>query len=254
MRQSGDSLKAVQTRMMVVTLGKIPYDEALQLQERCHAARREGRIGDVILLLEHDPVITFGRSAEAEDLLVPVEELERQGIPVRHVNRGGKITCHYPGQLVGYFIVDLEGFGMDIHAFVRSIEETLIRVLADYGVAGERVRHRTGVWVGNDKVAALGIEVRNRVTLHGFSFNVRDNAGIYSLFIPCGIADRGVTALERLVPEGRTVDTGEVRKGFTRHWPEVSGKPVAAVLSRKHFESEYLPPLRQANDKENEAR
>ena len=227
--------------MMIVNVGKIPYDEALQLQERCHAARRDGRIGDVILLLEHDPVITFGRSAEAEDLLVPEEELERRGIPVRHVNRGGKITCHYPGQLVGYFIVDLEGFGMDIHAFVRSIEETLIRVLADYGVAGERVRHRTGVWVGNDKVAALGIEVRNRVTLHGFSLNVRENSGIYSLFIPCGIADRGVTALERLVPEGRAVDAGEVRKGFIRHWPGVSGKPVSAVLAQRHFETECLP-------------
>lgn len=232
--------------MMVVNLGQIPYDEALQLQERCHAARREGRIGDVILLLEHDPVITFGRSAEAEDLLVPEEELERRGIPVRHVNRGGKITCHYPGQLVGYFIVDLEGFGMDIHAFVRSIEDTLIRVLSDYGVAGERVRHRTGVWVGNDKVAALGIEVRNRVTLHGFSLNVRENAGIYSFFIPCGIADRGVTALEKLVPEGCAVDTGGIREGFIRHWPEVSGRTVAAVLSQQHFESEHLPQGSQA--------
>ena len=237
--------------MMIVNLGKIPYDEALQLQERCHAARREGRIGDTILLLEHDPVITFGRSAEEEDLLVPEDELERRGIPVRHVNRGGKITCHYPGQLVGYFIVDLEGFDMDIHAFVRSIENTLIRVLADHGIAGERVRHRTGVWVESNKIAALGIEVRNRVTLHGFSLNVRENAGIYSYFIPCGIADQGVTALERLVPEGRDADTGEVREGFIRHWPEVSGKPVAAVLSRQYFEAEYL---RQANDKENEAR
>jgi lipoyl(octanoyl) transferase len=227
--------------MMIVNLGKIPYDEALQLQERCHAARREGRIGDTILLLEHDPVITYGRSAEAEDLLVPEEELERRGIPVRRVNRGGKITCHYPGQLVGYFIVDLEGFGLDIHAFVQSIEDTLIRVLADYGIAGERVRHRTGVWVGNDKVAALGIEIRNRVTLHGFSLNVRENAGMYSLFIPCGIADRGVTALERLVPEGRAVDTGEVRNVFIRHWPEVSGKPVSAVLTQQHFETECLP-------------
>jgi lipoyl(octanoyl) transferase len=227
--------------MMIVNLGRIPYDEALQLQERCHAARREGRIGDTILLLEHDPVITYGRSAEAEDLLVPEEELERRGIPVRRVNRGGKITCHYPGQLVGYFIVDLEGFGLDIHAFVQSIEDTLIRVLADYGIAGERVRHRTGVWVGNDKVAALGIEIRNRVTLHGFSLNVRENAGMYSLFIPCGIADRGVTALERLVPEGRAVDTGEVRNVFIRHWPEVSGKPVSAVLTQQHFETVCLP-------------
>jgi lipoyl(octanoyl) transferase len=95
--------------------------------------------------------------------------------------------------------------------------------------------------VGNDKVSALGIEVRNRVTLHGFSLNVRENSGIYSLFIPCGIADRGVTALERLVPEGRAVDAGEVRKGFIRHWPGVSGKPVSAVLAQRHFETECLP-------------
>jgi lipoyl(octanoyl) transferase len=227
--------------MMVVNLGKIPYDEALQFQERCHAARREGLIGDVILLLEHDPVITFGRSAEADDLLIPVEELERRGIPVRRVNRGGKITCHYPGQLVGYLIVDLEDLGLDIHAFVRSIEDTLVLVLADYGVAGELVRHRRGVWVGNDKVAALGIEVRNQLTLHGFSLNVRENEGIYSFFIPCGIADRGVTALERLVPEGLAIDLGEIREGFIRHWPEVSGKPVTAVLSQHHFETEYFP-------------
>ena len=226
--------------MLVVNLGKIQYDEALQMQELCHAARCEGRIGDIIMLQEHDNVITFGRSAGAAELLVSEEELELKGIPVRHVNRGGKITCHYPGQLIGYFILDLASFGMDIHLLVRSIEETLVKVLADYGIVGERVPGKRGVWVGNCKIAALGMEVRNTVTLHGFSLNVRENAGIYSFFIPCGMADSGVTAMEKLLPEGCTPDLDDVGNCFIRHWKEVSEKPVYLV-QRECFETEYFP-------------
>lgn len=220
--------------MWIINLDKTGYDEALQLQERCHVARREKRIQDVIMLLEHDPVITFGRSAEPDELLVPESMLEEMGIPVRHVKRGGKITCHYPGQLVGYFIVDLESFGLDIPAFVRKIEDTLALVLADFGIAGERVRHKTGVWVKNNKIAAIGIEVRDRVTLHGFSLNLKENREIYSFFIPCGIADAGVTSMEKTA--GR-FESGEVRERFIRHWPEVSGRPVTAVLSRREFQT-----------------
>lgn len=235
--------------MWIVNLEKTAYDEALKFQERCHAERRDNRIDDVIMLLEHDSVITFGQSAESRDLLISEDDLGKLGIPVHHVNRGGKITCHYPGQLVGYFIMDLENFEMDIGAFVRSIEETLILVLADYGVNGERIRHRTGVWVKGEKIAAIGIEVRNRVTLHGFSFNIRENREIYSFFIPCGISDRGVTALERHVTEG-TIESVNIRESFMRHWPRASGKTVSAVLSRKEFEAALhgdLSNLRKRN-------
>lgn len=222
--------------MWIINLDKTDYDEALQLQERCHAARRENRIQDAIMLLEHDPVITFGQSADSGDLLVPEGKLEEMGIPVRHVNRGGKITCHYPGQLVGYFIMDLESFGMDIHAFVRNIEDTLALVLADFGIEGGRVRHRTGVWVKNNKIAAIGIEVRNRVTLHGFSLNLKENREIYSFFIPCGIADAGVTSMEKAAGSS-CFGSGEVRERFIRRWPEVSGRPVTAVLSRRELQA-----------------
>jgi lipoate-protein ligase B len=222
--------------MIAVNLGRIAYDEALRLQERCHEARVEGRIDDVILFLEHDPVITFGSSAVAEDLLVTEEELARQGIPVHHVHRGGKITCHYPGQLIGYFIIALDGLGRDIHLFVRGIEEAIIRVLADCGVRGETIRHMTGVWTGNSKIAAIGIEVRKGVTMHGFSLNIRDNAPIYSFFIPCGIRDRGVTSLEKCLGPGRIKDIAEVSRCFLRHWSEVFQTPVASSISPKELE------------------
>jgi len=228
--------------MIAVNLGRTAYDEVLHLQELCHVARVEGQIEDMIMLLEHDPVITMGSSAAAKDLLVTEEELARQGIPIYHINRGGKITCHYPGQLVGYFIINLNNFEWDIHRFVRCIEESIILVLADYGVRSETIRHMTGVWTGNSKIAAIGIEVRKGVTLHGFSLNIRDNVPLYSFFIPCGISDRGVTSLERCLGPDRLWDIDEISRCFLRHWAEVSQMPAIASISKKELEMIICPP------------
>jgi len=178
----------------------------------------------------------MGSSAAAKDLLVTEEELTRHGIPIYHVNRGGKITCHYPDQMVGYFIINLNILGWDIHRFVRGIEESIILVLADYGVRAETNRHMTGVWTGNSKIAAIGIEVSKGVTMHGFSLNMRNNVPLYSFFIPCGISDRGVTSLERCPGTDRLGDIDEISRCFLRHWTEVFQMPDIAFISKKNWE------------------
>jgi len=194
--------------LWVIQAGTVPYDEAVALQERIHAARREGSIPDVLLLLQHPAVITLGRSAHAENLLVDRDALERRGVQVRESARGGDVTYHGPGQLVGYPILDLTHHGKDVHRYLRDVEETLIRTLAAFGLQGERVPKLTGVWVGNEKVAAIGVGVRHWVTWHGFALNVSTDMDAFKLIVPCGISDRGVTSLERLLD--RTVAEPEV--------------------------------------------
>jgi lipoate-protein ligase B len=212
--------------MIAVDLGRVSYDEGLSRQEQTHTERVAGRAGDTVILLEHDPVITIGKSGGVGDLLVPEEEISERGIDIRWVNRGGKITCHYPGQLVVYPIMDLSGYGDDIHAFVYNLEEVVIRTLTDFGVVGERISRLRGIFVGNNKIAAIGIEVRNSVTMHGFSFNVIEDWSLYSLFVPCGITDRGVTFLERCVGPDTKVTMGMIRKRVLHHFSEIFQKDI----------------------------
>lgn len=196
--------------LWIIHAGIVPYDEAVALQERIHQSRREGRVPDVLLLLQHPAVITLGRSAHEEHLLVDPQALERRGVQVREAARGGDVTYHGPGQLVGYPIFDLHDHGKDVHRYLRSVEEALIRTLATFGLEGDRVPSLTGVWVGNEKVAAIGVGVRHWVTWHGFALNISTDLDAFKLIVPCGIRDRGVTSLERLlhrpVTEGEVVD------------------------------------------------
>lgn len=185
----------------VVQAGTVEYDAAVALQERLHAARRAGTIEDTLLLLEHPAVITLGRSAHAENLLVDPVALERRGVQVREAARGGDVTYHGPGQIVGYPIMDLAGHRKDVHWYLRNLEETLIQVLTQFGIVGGRVKGLTGVWVGDEKVAAIGIGVRGWVTWHGFALNVSTEMDAFRMIVPCGISDRGVTSLERLLGE-----------------------------------------------------
>jgi lipoyl(octanoyl) transferase len=214
--------------LWVVDCGVIVYDAAVELQEWVHAARVAGTIPDVLLLLEHPPVITLGRGAHAEHLVAAPESLRARGVEVRETSRGGDITYHGPGQLVGYPIVSLEERGRDVHQYLRDLEEALIVALGDFGVVGGRVPGLTGVWVGNEKVAAIGVGVRRWVTWHGFALNVTTDLDAFSLIVPCGIRDRGVTSLSRLL--GRTVAREEA---------------VAAALGgfRQVFEAEPAPLL-----------
>ena len=183
-----------------VWLGRIRYDEALELQDE--AARRVAAGGqETLLLLEHEPVFTLGRNASPSDILFTPERCRELGIEVREANRGGKVTYHGPGQIVGYPILNLDPDRRDVKRYVTDLEEVLIRTLADFGIAAGRsdVPGRvTSVWVGNDKIAAIGVHLSRWVTTHGFALNVRDE--ILSNFlgiVPCGIADGGVTTMER---------------------------------------------------------
>ncbi len=207
--------------MIAVDLGRVSYDEGLSRQKQTHNERVAGRAGDTVILLEHDPVITIGKSGGEKDLLVSEENISERGIDIRRVNRGGKITCHYPGQLVVYPIIDLSGYGNDIHALVYNLEEVIIRTLTDFGVVGERISRLRGIFVGNNKIAAIGIEVRNSVTMHGLAFNVVEDWSLYSLFIPCGITDKGITFLESCVGPDTKFNMGMIRERVLHHFSDI---------------------------------
>jgi lipoyl(octanoyl) transferase len=177
--------------------------------------RQRGEIADTLLLLEHEPVFTLGRNARAENVLLSREELEAQGFALFEVGRGGDVTYHGPGQAVGYPILDLQPDRKDVHRYVRDLEEVMIRTCADFGVTAERVKGLTGAWVGHDKIGAIGVRLARWVTSHGFAFNVTTDLAPFGLVVPCGIRDRGVTSLERLL--GRSVETEAVMEALATH-------------------------------------
>lgn len=189
-------------------------------------ARQEGRISDMLLLLEHPPTLTFGSRVRQEHLLASPEVLAARGIQVHPTRRGGDITYHGPGQLVGYPILHLNRCGRDLHRYVRALEEVLIRALETWGIHGERSPGQTGVWVGEEKIAAIGVEVRRWVTRHGFALNVTTDLSAFGLIVPCGIADKGVTSMERLM--GNAPDRREIEEEITRRFAEVFGYRAVA--------------------------
>ncbi len=191
----------------LLSLGRVPYAEALTIQQRVIAARKQGLIGDTLLLLEHSPVLTLGRNASRANILVSDEWLASHGVELHEVNRGGDVTYHGPGQLVGYPIVDLRGEWPGKRGphlgpvdFVRLLEEALIRTCAEFGVMAKRIPKCTGVWtfggMQEKKLAAIGVHVSQAVTSHGFALNVTTDLRDFDWIVPCGIHDRGVTSLE----------------------------------------------------------
>jgi lipoyl(octanoyl) transferase len=179
----------------------VPYRTALALQYELAEQRRLEAIPDTLLLLEHPAVITLGRRTDEADLLTEESVLAARGITVERVDRGGEISYHAPGQLVGYPILDLRQHGQDLHKYLRDLEEVIIRTLAVYGLHGERIPGLTGVWVGGRKIAALGIKVSRWISLHGWALNITtDLTPFRQDFVPCGIHDRDVTSLAELLP------------------------------------------------------
>jgi lipoyl(octanoyl) transferase len=176
-------------------LGEVDYLEAYELQKTLRKARIEDRIKDVVLFLEHSPVITVGKAGNSKNILVSESYLASRGIPVVHVERGGDVTFHNPGQIVSYFIVHLETVGKTIHQLVRALEEIIIRVLAGYKITGIRDQKHPGVWLDNKKICAIGLNVSQGVTMHGLALNVNNDLGITSYIHPCGISDKGVTSI-----------------------------------------------------------
>ena len=202
-------------------LGVMPYAEALALQRQLVEDRREGRVGDVLLLVEHPHVLTLGVRGDGgrSHILASPDVLTKRGVDIHETGRGGDITYHGPGQIVGYPIIDLKPDRCDVHRYVRDLEEVLIRVAADYGLRGERVAGLTGVWIGGEKVAAIGVRIARWITSHGFALNVTTNLDYFNLIVPCGIADRGVTSLSKLL--GRTVERREVEDRLVQRFSEV---------------------------------
>lgn len=208
-------------------LGRVPYAEGLDLQARLVADRQAGRIADTLLLLEHDPVFTLGRNARVEHVLFPEAELRARGFEIFETGRGGDVTYHGPGQIVGYPILDLSPDRCDVHRYVRDIEEVLIRTCADYGVAAGRVAGMTGAWVGQEKIAAIGVRIARWVTSHGFAFNVAGDLAPFGLIVPCGIRGRTVTSLERQLGSPMSLDGVMDRLAF--HMAAVFDRTVAAA-------------------------
>ncbi len=193
-------------------LGRMPYGEALVLQRALVADRQAGRIGDTLLIVEHPPVLTLGVRGDGgrAHILATDAKLAARGIEIFEAGRGGDVTYHGPGQVVGYPIVDLKPDRQDVHRYVRDLEEVLIRAAAGFGVDAGRVKGLTGVWVGDEKLAAIGVRISRWVTSHGFAFNVSTDLADFNLIVPCGIADRGVTSLAKLL--GRPVDRSLVEE------------------------------------------
>ena len=205
-------------------LGRVPYAAGLELQAQLVSDRQAGRVPDTLLLLEHDPVFTLGRIAKREHVLFPEAELRARGFEVYETGRGGDVTYHGPGQIVGYPILALAPDRCDVHRYVRDLEEVLIRTCADYGVAARRVSGMTGAWVGEEKIAAIGVRIARWVTSHGFAFNVSGDMAPFGLIVPCGLRGRGVTSLERIL--GRPVNLEGVMDRLAAHLGSVFGRAV----------------------------
>jgi len=205
----------------------IGYQEALELQRELVEERRANRIPDLLLLLQHPPVITLGVRSETAraNVVATSERLAELGIEVHETGRGGDVTYHGPGQIVGYPILDLRPDRCDVHKYVRDLEEVMIRTCADYGIAARRIAGLTGTWVGAEKIGAIGIRISRWITSHGFAFNVRTDLDHFKLIVPCGISDRGVTSLERLT--GRTIELDAVEDALVRRFSEVFERRAA---------------------------
>jgi lipoic acid synthetase len=219
--------------MLLLNLGLEPYSRAIDLQHRLVAARREGQIGDVLILLEHPPVITLGRRGDKRNIVASGELLARLGIEVHRVERGGDVTYHGPGQLVGYPILDLRGHRQDVGWYMHSLEEVLIRALSDFGVEAGRMEGRIGVWIGDKNIAALGARIEEWIAYHGFALNVSLDLSHFDLIIPCGYRGMGVTSIEEVL--GEAPEMSEVRKSVAQRFGQVFGVEIREAAVEELF-------------------
>ncbi|MDP3285900.1 MAG: lipoyl(octanoyl) transferase LipB, partial [Desulfobacterales bacterium] len=223
-------------KLSVANLGMTDYQEALCIQEMLLRKRQQEEIGDIILLLEHPPTLTLGLRGKESNIIASKAQLKECGVDIFKIYRGGDVTYHGPGQIVGYPILNLIKHGKDVREFIWNIEETFIRLLnEEYGLEAVRIDKYTGVWVGNEKITAIGCSVRRWVTMHGFAFNVNTNLDHFKWIRPCGLTDKTVTSLQKRI--GRPFDMesvyAQVIAYFTRQFkmePEFIGKAAFAAL------------------------
>ncbi len=200
-------------------LGLIGYEEAYELQKKIWADKAAGKEEDALLLLEHTPTLTLGKSGKLKNLLVEREELEDKKISLYFTDRGGDITYHGPGQLVAYPIIDLRKRGKDIHRYINELQEVVIKTLSDFSIRGERDQKYVGVWVGEDKICAMGVAVHKWITMHGLALNVDPDLKAFSFITPCGIAGRGVTSMAKLKESPPFME--EVIDRFIAHFSQI---------------------------------
>lgn len=223
----------------MVSLGLTPYEEALELQRALARERISGAIPeDMLLLVEHPPVVTMGRSAKASNLISSSDYLASKGVELFEVERGGDVTFHGPGQLVGYPIIDLKRHRQDLHWFLRQVEEALIRTLAAYSIPGERTTGYTGVWTNGRKIASIGVHTRDWVTWHGFALNVTTDLSYFDLIVPCGIDGVTMTSIES---EAEILAATTSRSGFQS--PLVTVEAVGQIATRSFGELFDLKPV-----------
>jgi lipoyl(octanoyl) transferase len=241
---------------LIVDLGLIRFEDAFALQKRLVAARKAEAIGDVLLLCEHPHVITLGRNGSRENLLASERVLAQKGVEFHATNRGGDITYHGPGQVVGYPVINLGAIRRDVVWYVRMLEEVMIRTCLDFGIEAGREVGKTGVWVapaaetskdltqrtpsaqssqsgGAEKIGAIGVHISRWVTSHGFAFNVATDLRFFDLIVPCGIAGRAATSLEKVL--GQSVERKEVAPNLARHFGEVLGLEMKAASREELF-------------------
>lgn len=234
------------SHIQVLQLGRQDYATSLRLQETLVELRKQGRIADTLLLVEHDPVITLGRNAKPENIVASAEQLRQKGVALFEINRGGDVTYHGPGQLVGYPICDLRGLPPKVDSesgepkrigaveYVRRLEEVLIRVCAEYGIGAQRLKGLTGVWTQAQperKIAAIGVHISRGVTSHGFALNVTTDLDHFQLIVPCGISDKPVTSMARelgaeMAPGGKSLDFATLGPVVTRQFGNVFGLQI----------------------------
>jgi len=202
-------------------LGQIDYGEAYDIQKKLWSQKMNGRAEDALLLLSHPPTFTIGKSGKLDNLLLNKEELAGKGISLFFIDRGGDITYHGPGQLVVYPIIDLKDRGKDIHRYIHCLEEVVIRTLASLSIEAQRDEKHVGVWVGNEKIAAIGVRIKNWITMHGLALNVNPDLEYFSFINPCGILDKGVTSITGLL--SREVPMEVVVKELVKQFSDVFG-------------------------------
>jgi lipoate-protein ligase B len=211
-------------RGWLIEAGRMGYREAYQLQKRLAAEVIQGERGDTLVLTEHPPLLTIGSAGERGNILASPQALAQAGIEVYSADRGGDVTYHGPGQLVGYPVLHLDRHGKDVKDYLRRLEEVLIRTLAGFGLAGYRAPGYTGVWVADAKIAAIGIGVKKWVTFHGFALNVDPDLSHFNLIYPCGIRNKRVTSLAEILPQAP--DCREVAAQVAGHFAQVFNLPV----------------------------
>jgi lipoate-protein ligase B len=222
--------------MLFCDIGRTRYADAWKLQQQLFTARQTQRVSDIVLLTEHEHVYTLGKTADKNHLLATDGELAARNIDTFDVDRGGDITYHGPGQLVGYPIIDLSAHYKDTHRYLRDVEESLIRSLGELGIDAGRNPDFTGVWIGNEKIAAIGVKISRWITMHGFALNVSTDLSLFDRIIPCGIFHKGVTSIEKIL--GRTIALSDVARIFAVKFSEIFHSDHRWILREEL--SEYI--------------